>query len=83
MIDDLRQWLQAVEGLGELVCIDQPVDPDEEMAAVTYLVAKQTPSPAVLFERPSGYDAEQTGARLLWNILGPTRSSPATRTAAT
>jgi UbiD family decarboxylase len=71
MICDLRQWLSRVEGLGELVCVDEPVDPIEEMGAVTYLVARQTPSPAVLFERPKGFEASPVGARLLWNILGP------------
>jgi UbiD family decarboxylase len=71
MIQDLRQWLSCVDQLGELVCIDQPVDPVEEMGAVTYLVAKQSPSPAVLFERSSGYESSPLGARLLWNILGP------------
>ena len=71
MIHDLRQWLSRVEELGELVCVDQPLDPIEEMGAVTYLVAKQTPSPAVLFERPKGFESSPLGARLLWNILGP------------
>ncbi len=71
MIQDLRQWLDSVDQLGELVCVDQPVDPIEEMGAVTYLVAKQSPSPAVLFERPAGFESSPIGARLLWNILGP------------
>lgn len=71
MINNLREWLSAVDDMGELVCIDRPVDPEEEMAAVTYLVAKQQPSPAVLFERPAGYESNELGMRLLWNILGP------------
>ena len=71
MIQDLRQWLSCVEQLGELVRIDQAVDPIEEMGAVTYLVARQSPSPAVLFERPTGFESSSIGARLLWNILGP------------
>src|SRR5579864_4777693 len=69
MIGDLRQWLSEVDKLGELVCVQQPVDPIEEMGAVTYLVAKQSPSPAVLFEQPTGPNS--LDARLLWNILGP------------
>jgi 4-hydroxy-3-polyprenylbenzoate decarboxylase len=69
MIQDLRQWLAEVDKLGELVCIQESVDPIEEMGAVTYLVAKQSPSPAVLFDNPSG--ANSLDARLLWNILGP------------
>ncbi len=70
-VRDLRDWLARVEQLGELVTIDQPVDPDEEMSAITYLVAKQQPSPAVLFENPAGSADNPLGARLLWNILGP------------
>lgn len=69
MITDLRQWLSEIDKLGELVCVQEPVDPIEEMGAVTYLVAKQQPSPAVVFDNPSGANAIQ--ARLLWNILGP------------
>jgi len=70
-IQDLRQWLARVEEIGELTRIDRPVSRDEEMSAVSYLVAKQQPSPAVLFERPSGFDDSPIGARMLWNILGP------------
>jgi len=70
-IQDLREWLARVEKLGELVRIAQPVSRDEEMSAVSYLVAKQQPSPAILFERASGFEKSAIGARLLWNILGP------------
>jgi UbiD family decarboxylase len=70
-IQDLRDWLARVEKLGELVRIAQPVNRDEEMSAVSYLVAKQQPSPAVLFDCASGFEKSQIGARLLWNILGP------------
>src|SRR6266511_3489380 len=69
-IQDLREWLSRVETLGELVRVRQPVNRDEEMSAISYLVAKQTPSPAVLFEHASGFES---GVRLLWNILGPSR----------
>jgi UbiD family decarboxylase len=70
-IADLREWLTRVEALGELTEVRQPVDRDEEMSAISYLVAKQQPSPAVLFERPRGFDKSPIGARMLWNILGP------------
>jgi 4-hydroxy-3-polyprenylbenzoate decarboxylase len=70
-IQDLREWLARVEKLGELIRIAQPVSRDEEMSAVSYLVAKQQPSPAILFERVSGFEKSAIGARLLWNILGP------------
>ena len=70
-IADLRGWLERVEEIGELTRVQQPVDRDEEMSAISYLVAKQHPSPAVLFERPRGFDKSAIGARMLWNILGP------------
>src|SRR5579859_255623 len=71
MIQDLRDWLDRVDEIGELVCVEEPVDPIEEMGAVTYLVAKQSPSPAVVFESAAGYEANPIQPRLLWNILGP------------
>lgn len=70
-VRDLREWLAHVEAMGELVRVDNPVSRDEEMSAVSYLVAKQQPSPAILFERPTGFDNSPIGARMLWNILGP------------
>jgi UbiD family decarboxylase len=72
-IQDLREWLERVEALGELVRVREPVSRDEEMSAIGYLVAKQQPSPAVLFECASGFEESALGARLLWNILGPSR----------
>jgi 4-hydroxy-3-polyprenylbenzoate decarboxylase len=70
-IQDLRDWLARVEQIGELVRVGEPVDRDEEMSAISYLVAKQQPSPAVLFERAKGFDKSPIGARLLWNVVGP------------
>jgi 4-hydroxy-3-polyprenylbenzoate decarboxylase len=70
-IRDLRDWLSRVEALGELVRVHEPVSRDEEMSAIAYLVAKQHPSPAVLFERPRGFDDSPVNASLLWNVLGP------------
>src|SRR5689334_17754380 len=70
-IQDLREWLARVEEIGELVRVEQPVDRDEEMSAVGYLLAKQQPSPAVLFEHAKGFEKSPIGAKLLWNILGP------------
>ena len=69
-IQDLREWLQRVEAIGELIRVNQPVDRDEEMSAVSYLVAKKQRSPAVLFERASGFEKSPIGAKLLWNVLG-------------
>ncbi len=70
-IQDIREWLDRAEGINELIQIDKPVDRDEEMSAITYLVAKQEPSPAILFENPRGFEDSPIGARMLWNILGP------------
>jgi 4-hydroxy-3-polyprenylbenzoate decarboxylase len=70
-IQDLRDWLERVEQMGDLVRVEQPVDCIEEMSAISYLVAKQNPSPAILFEKVKGYEKSPVGARLLWNILGP------------
>ena len=57
-IADLREWLARVEAIGELTKVNQPVDRDEEMSAISYLVAKQQPSPAVLFERAARFRQE-------------------------
>jgi 4-hydroxy-3-polyprenylbenzoate decarboxylase len=70
-IQDLRQWLSRVEEMGELLRVSQAVDRDEEMSAISYLVAKQHPSPAILFDRAKGFENTPIGARHLWNILGP------------
>ena len=55
-IQDLREWLERVEGLGDLVRVTEPVSCDEEMSAISYLVAKQNPSPAILFDNIKGYE---------------------------
>jgi 4-hydroxy-3-polyprenylbenzoate decarboxylase len=70
-IQDLRQWLKRVEEIGELIRVKRSVSCDEEMSAISYLVAKQNPSPAILFESARGYEKSPIGAKHLWNILGP------------
>ncbi|MQA84115.1 MAG: UbiD family decarboxylase [Streptosporangiales bacterium] len=72
-VTDLREWLRRVDALGELVVINEPVDPDEEMAAITYLVGKEQGSPCLLFERSDQSAADPLGIRQLWNILGSSR----------
>lgn len=66
-VADLRSWLEKVESSGSLLKISHPVDPIEEMSALTYLVAKAEESPAVLFDHAAG----PLGVRQLWNIYGP------------
>jgi 4-hydroxy-3-polyprenylbenzoate decarboxylase len=70
-IQDLREWLEKVEAIGELTRVSAPVDRDEEMSAVSYLVAKQTPSPAVLFDNTVGFENSALNVRMLWNVYGP------------
>ena len=70
-IQDLRQWLQEVENIGELVRVSEPVSRDQEMSAIGYLLAKQNPSPTVMFEKTEGFEAGGINARLLWNLAGP------------
>jgi UbiD family decarboxylase len=70
-IQDLRQWLDAVDEIGELVRVSEPVSRDQEMSAIGYLLAKQQPSPTVMFEKTVGFEDDGLGARLLWNLAGP------------
>jgi 4-hydroxy-3-polyprenylbenzoate decarboxylase len=72
-VRDLRDWLSRIERMGELVRVQKAVDRDEEMSAVSYLVAKMQPSPAILFEQARGFEKGKVKAALLWNILGPSQ----------
>ena len=64
---DLRGWLKKVEEINELNVIQEEVDWDEELSAVTYMAGKENGSPALLFENIKGYPE---GFRVLSNILG-------------
>lgn len=66
-VADLRDWLARADHIGELQTISQAVDPIEEMSAITYLLARHSTSPAVLFDQPDS----PLGLRHLWNIFGP------------
>jgi UbiD family decarboxylase len=70
-IQDLRDWLERVDSLSELVRVKEAVSCEEEMSAISYLLAKQNPSPAIIFDSVKGYENSPHRARLLWNILGP------------
>ena len=70
-IQDLREWLERVEAMGDLVRVKDSVSCEEEMSAIGYLVAKQKPSPAILFDNIKGYEKSSYKAQSLWNILGP------------
>ena len=73
-IQDLREWLQRVEEMGDLVRVKDAVSCEEEMSAIGYLVAKQNPSPAILFERSK--DMRRAPSRL--DCYG-TSSAPVSR----
>jgi len=70
-VRDLRDWLARVEAIGELTRVSAAVERDEEMSAISYLLAKRTPSPAVLFETVAGFERSRPKVRHLWNVLGP------------
>ena len=70
-IQDLREWIDRVEAMGDLSPSKEAVSCEEEMSAIGYLVAKQKPSPAILFDNIKGYEKSPFKARSLWNILGP------------
>ena len=64
---DLRDWLNKVKKIGELKVINEEIDWDEELAAITYMAAKEKGSPALFFEKIKG---SPEGFRVLTNILG-------------
>ncbi len=64
---DLRDWLQEVEKMGELLRISEEVDWDQEMSAIAYLAGKEIGSPSILFENIKGYPKDR---RVLFNMWG-------------
>src|SRR5687767_13897706 len=64
---DLREWLRAVEAIGQLRRITEEVGRDEEMGAITYLAHQTIGAPALLFENIKG---SPRGHRSLWNPIG-------------
>ena len=50
---DLRDFVGALEGMGELRRVTDPVSPVLEMTALSDLVLRAE-GPALLFERPTG-----------------------------
>lgn len=67
---DLREWLALVERHGLLKTVKQNVDPDEELAAITYMATRQVGAPALLFE---SFVENLHGARVLTNMLGSSK----------
>ncbi len=69
---DLREWMALLEARGDLQHITAPVDPNEELGAVTFMATRETPSPAFLFEQFTGENP--LDARVLTNMLGASAS---------
>lgn len=67
---DLRGWLQLVEATGQLKHVDAPVDPDEELAAITFMAGRTPAAPALLFSNLVG---NRSDARVLANMLGASK----------
>jgi 3-polyprenyl-4-hydroxybenzoate decarboxylase len=61
---DLRGWVEAVDGFGELKRING-VDWNLEMGAITEVFARKQPYPAILFDEIRGYPP---GHRLLVGV---------------
>ncbi len=64
---DLREFVAAIESIGQLRRVDAEVSRDEEMGAVTYLYHQREGAAALFFERIAGCPP---GFTALWNQLG-------------
>ena len=67
---DLREWLALIERHGHLKRVAGEVDPEEELAAITFMATRSQGAPALLFERLKG---DRSGARVLTNMLGASK----------
>jgi len=67
---DLRDWLELVEAAGELKRVTAPVDPSEELSAITYMATRGGTAPALLFDNLVG---DRFSARILSNMLGASK----------
>src|SRR6187399_2146767 len=66
---DLREWLALIDRSHQLQRIGKPVDPDEELAAITFMATRKETAPALLFENVTGHP----GASVLSNMLGSSK----------
>jgi UbiD family decarboxylase len=64
---DLREWLALVDKIGGLKRIAAPVDPIEEIGAITLLATRDDNAPALMFDHMQG---DATGSRILTNMMG-------------
>ena len=65
-MQNLGDWLEKVEEIGELTRISAEVDPVLEMSTITYLAGKEVGGPTLLFENIMGHP----GQRVLFNPYG-------------
>src|SRR5712692_1049910 len=66
---DLHEWLELVEGIGELRRVDG-ASSEEDVGAITEMLERYEDSPCVLFDRLPGFEP---GYRVLSNSLGTRR----------
>src|SRR3954449_435575 len=56
-MNDLHSFIRSLASAHELALVGEPVDPDLEIAAIADRVSKSPGGgPALLFERPTGFD---------------------------
>jgi UbiD family decarboxylase len=68
---DLREWLSLIDQHKQLKRISAPVDPNEELAAVTFMATQADQNaPAFLYENLIG---DHQGYRVLTNMLGSSK----------
>ncbi len=65
-MQNLGDWLEKVEEIGELTRISSEVDPVLEMSTITYLAGKEVGGPTLLFENIM----DHPGQRVLFNPFG-------------
>lgn len=66
----LREWLTLVDKIGELKRIAAPVNPIEEIGAITLLATREDKSPALMFDNVEG---DASGSHILTNMLGSSK----------
>src|SRR5215831_15198521 len=67
---NLRDWLALVDNNDQLLRIKRPVDPDQELAAITFMATRRENAPALLFETLGD---NRFGASVLANMLGSSK----------
>lgn len=65
-IRDLRDWIAAVEKIGELCRITAEVDPKIEMGTLNYMNGRNPKQSVLFFENPKGFKS----GKILFNPIG-------------